>query len=408
MPAVLAPLRRNLDVMPSPVPDRPGLLLRDPYAYAATVVIVPPPLVACLACFDGERTELDLRESLVRITGDLNVGELVRHLVDALGTAGFLENESFAAMKEQRHRAFAEAPTRRAVHAGSAYPAEPEPLNETLRRHLEGNSAASVAAAPRPGLIGIAAPHVSPEGGWDCYGAAYRLLGEEHRDRVFVVLGTSHYGEPGRFGLTRKPFETPLGRTTVPLALVDRLVAEGGAAVALEDYCHAIEHSIEFQVIFLQHLFGPAVSVLPVLCGPLDGTEDSSLPDSDADVRRFMSALAELAAREGDGLLWVLGVDMAHVGRRYGDRFSARSRRGPLQEVERRDGARIERIAAGDADGFWESIGGHDDLKWCGTSPLYTFLRAAAPLRGELLHYDQWNIDADSVVSFAGMGFSRA
>ena len=406
MPAVLAPLRRNLDVMPSPVADRPGLLLRDPYAYADTVVIVPPPLVACLACFDGERTELDLRESLVRITGDLEVGELLRHFVDALGTAGFLENESFAAMKERRHRSFAAAATRTAVHSGSAYPAEPARLHETLGRYLQ-RDAASVACGSRA-LIGIAAPHVSPEGGWGSYGAAYRLLGEEHRDRVFVVLGTSHYGEPGRFGLTRKAFETPLGRTNVPLALVDRLIAEGGAAVALEDYCHAIEHSIEFQVIFLQHLFGPAVSVLPVLCGPLGGGDDASLPESDADVGRFMGALAALAAREGEALLWILGVDMAHVGRRYGDPFRARSRRGPLQEVERRDEARIGRIAAGDADGFWESIGGHDELKWCGTAPLYTFLRAAAPLRGELLHYEQWNIDADSVVSFAGMGFSRA
>lgn len=407
MPAVLAPLRRNLDAMPSPVADRPGLLLRDPYAYTDTLVIVPPPLVPCLACFDGERTELDLRESLVRITGDLNVGDLVRHLVDALDTAGFLENESFAALKEQRHRSFAEAPIRPAVHSGSAYPSEPARLRETLGRYLDGDGVASVASGSRAGLVGIAAPHVSPQGGWGCYGAAYRLLGAEHRDRVFVVLGTSHYGEPGRFGLTRKPFETPLGRTSVPLALVDRLVAEGGPAVALEDYCHAIEHSIEFQVIFLQHLFGPAVSVLPVLCGPL-GREDESLPESDADVRRFMSALADLAASEGEALLWILGVDMAHIGRRYGDRLSARSRQGPLQEVERRDEVRIGRITAGDADGFWESIGGQDELKWCGTSPLYTFLRAAAPLRGELLHYDQWNIDADSVVSFAGMGFSRA
>src|SRR4029453_18665718 len=120
MAAALAPLRRNLDVMPSPVPDRPGLLIRDPYAYAETVVIVPPPLVACLACFDGERTELDLREFLVRITGDLNVGELVRHFVDALGTAGFLENDNFAAMKERRHRSFAAASPRTAGHSGAA------------------------------------------------------------------------------------------------------------------------------------------------------------------------------------------------------------------------------------------------------------------------------------------------
>jgi hypothetical protein len=49
---------------------------------------------------------------------------------------------------------------------------------------------------------------------------------------------------------------------------------------------------------------------------------------------------------------------------------------------------------------------GDDDLKWCGASPFYTLLRAAGPLRGELLRYEQWNIDPESVVTFAGMAFA--
>ena len=60
-------------------------------------------------------------------------------------------------------------------------------------------------------LAGIAAPHVSPEGGWNSYQAAYGALAPEYKDRTFVVLGTSHYGQPERFGMTRKPFVTPLG-----------------------------------------------------------------------------------------------------------------------------------------------------------------------------------------------------
>jgi hypothetical protein len=38
----LAALRRSLDAMPSPVEDRPGLLLRDPFGYTEDAVIVPP------------------------------------------------------------------------------------------------------------------------------------------------------------------------------------------------------------------------------------------------------------------------------------------------------------------------------------------------------------------------------
>ena len=49
----------------------------------------------------------------------------------------------------------------------------------------------------------------------------------------------------------------------------------------------------------------------------------------------------------------------------------------------------------------------HDDLKWCGSAPLYTFLKALPEARGELLRYEQWNIDPRSVVSFAGMAFTK-
>jgi hypothetical protein len=67
----------------------------------------------------------------------------------------------------------------------------------------------------------------------------------------------------------------------------------------------------------------------------------------------------------------------------------------------------VERIGAGDAGGFWELVSeaGDDDLKWCGTSPIYTFLRALPEVRGRMLGYEQWNIDEASVVSFGAMSF---
>jgi MEMO1 family protein len=225
----------NLDFMPSPAPDRPGLFIRDPYAYTPAMLIIPPPLVECLACFDGEQTELDLRETLVRLTGELDVGEVEKHLVQTLSDAGFLEDEAFELMREARVREFAERPVRAAAHAGSAYPEDADEMRSTLARYMSSDGDAPVSGAGS--LIGIAAPHVSPEGGWQSYRAAYRALGPELRDRTFVVLGTSHYGEPERFGLTRKPFVTPLGQTRTDNELVDRLEAQGGDAVSMEDYC---------------------------------------------------------------------------------------------------------------------------------------------------------------------------
>ena len=76
--------------------------------------------------------------------------------------------------------------------------------------------------------------------------------------------------------------------------------------------------------------------------------------------------------------------------------------------VARRDRARIDRINAGDAAGFWDLVQERqDELKWCGSSPVYTFLKAVPQARGELNRYEQWNIDEQSVVSFAGMSFSK-
>ena len=81
-----------------------------------------------------------------------------------------------------------------------------------------------------------------------------------------------------------------------------------------------------------------------------------------------------------------------------------------MAEVAKRDAVRIERVTQGDAAGFWERVQeNRDDLKWCGSSPIYSFLRVAPEARGTLRRYEQWNIDPRSVVSFAGISFaSRA
>ena len=380
--------------------------MRDPYRYSDAMLIIPPPLIECLRCFDGRQTDLDLRALLVRITGDLQVGELEQHLIETFSAAGFLEDDTFAQMKAGREREFADAPKREPAHAGGAYPLEIAALQQTMARYMDG---AAGRPDPSGGLIGIAAPHVSPEGGWQSYRAAYQTLGPELKDRTFVILATSHYGAPEHFGLTRKPFVTPLGETATDTALVDRLVADGGPAVLMEDYCHSFEHTVELQVIFLQHIYGPDIRILPILCGQYaHSLYRGGAPEADERVRRFLEALGEMAAREGDRLFWILGIDMAHMGARYQDAFPAYADRGVMAEVAERDRQRIARVVESDSGGFWSLVQEkRDDLKWCGSAPLYTFLKALPGTRGDLLRYEQWNIDAQSVVSFAGIAFTK-
>ncbi len=397
---ILPRLRTNLDFMPSPVEDRPGLLIRDSFQYSNTTLIIPPLLVYGLEFFDGIRTDLDLHAELTRLSGSLEMGAAAKGLVDAMSNAGFLEDETYARMRETRQREFAQSPLREPAHAGSAYPEELEPLQQVMRKYL------GPVAEKQAGMVGIAAPHVSPEGGWQSYRAAYQTLPPELRDRTFVVLGTSHYGEPDKFGLTRKPFRTPYGETVIDGALIDELGTQ--PASIMEDYCHAVEHSIEFQVLFLQAIYGPDIKVLPILCGSFGRSIYSGgEPEDDEGVRRFLGTLGDIAARRAKDLFWVLGVDMAHMGARYGDDFAAHAGQGEMCAVEARDAARIARLAAGDAGGFWDLVKeNRDDLKWCGSSPIYTFLKAVPQARGQLRRYEQWNIDERSVVSFAGVSFT--
>jgi len=398
---ILPRLRSDLNLMPSPVAERPGLLIRDDFGYSDAILIIPPFLVRSLLFYDGVRTDTDLQAELSRIAGgEADTADAVQGLTTQLSQAGFLEDEVFAELRERCHAAFAQSPVRKAAHAGKSYPAAIDPLREVMRGYLGAGTTSA-----HNGAIAIASPHASPEHAWQSYQAAYQHLTPDLHDRTFVVLGTSHYGEPDKFGLTRKPFETPYGTTTID----DRLVAELASqpAVLMEDYCHAVEHSIEFQVLFLQSIYGPNVRILPILCGSFGRSiYQGRLPEENDHVNRFLGTLGEIAARESTRLFWVLGIDMAHIGARYGDKFSTQAGSEQMARVEQRDRLRIDRVNASDSRGFWDLVReNQDDLKWCGSSPLYTFLKAVPGTQGTLHSYQHWNIDDQSVVTFAGMSF---
>src|SRR5215468_10022334 len=97
-------LRMNLDFMPSPMEDRPGLLVRDGYHYSPATLIIPPLLVACLDLFDGEHTMRDVKDRIYELTNDFSASKIAEQLERALNEAGFLENETYHQVREEAHR----------------------------------------------------------------------------------------------------------------------------------------------------------------------------------------------------------------------------------------------------------------------------------------------------------------
>jgi hypothetical protein len=406
MNQTLPPLRRGLDLMPSPVPEKPGLLIRDPFRYTDEVLIIPPLLVPALNFLDGESTMLDAQSYVSKLAGQIVPREYIQPMVDVLQRSGFLETEEFERMRGVRHAEFAATPARQPVHAGSGYPDQVGELRAQLDEYLREFHA----PAGDP-VIGLAAPHVSPWGGWQSYAAAYgRLAGASRQHaagKTIVLLGTSHYGQSERFGLTRKPFDTPLGRLQPDTELIDSLAARANGSIAMEDYCHAIEHSIEFQCIFLQQMLGNDFSILPILCGSFaKALYTGEPPEHDDQVLRFFDALGELAEQHASKLFWVLGIDLTHFGMRYGDEVAVRADEDEMAEVKAEDLERLGHVCQGRREEFFETVKPDmDRLKWCGFSPLYTFMNAMPDARGDVLRYDQWNIDEESVVTFAAMEF---
>ncbi len=408
MSEILPRLRGGLDILPSPVPDRPGIILRDPFRYSEEMLLIPSAWVPALSCLDGKHTGRDAQELLVRHGGgELVYSGQIQDFVSMLREHGYLETREFFDLKAKRHADFRASTERVPVHAGEAYPNDAERLREVFDPHFS----VSRAAHDEDGSpIGIAAPHVSLEGGWDCYASAYGRLDPSLADKTFVILGTSHYGQPDRFGLTRKSFATPLGPVAVDESALDFLIENAPDAVEVEDYCHAVEHSIEFQVVLLRYRLGAPVKIVPILCGPfLQSQRDGRGAEEGSELGHFFDALRNLHLERSGQLFYLLGIDLAHIGKRYGDPFSVRAGKGAMLEVESRDRERLEKVCEADVGGFWDLVQPQaDPLKWCGFSPLYTFLTALEPvvsLEGSVLKYQQWSIDPESVVSFVGMEF---
>ncbi len=86
---MLPRLRMTLDFMPSPIEDKPGLVIRDPFHFSDATPIVLPALVWNAWNISTASTALDLRAHLVRITGDVQAGDLESNLFERAQRGGF-------------------------------------------------------------------------------------------------------------------------------------------------------------------------------------------------------------------------------------------------------------------------------------------------------------------------------
>jgi AmmeMemoRadiSam system protein B len=353
-----------------------------------------------LAIADYFNGRLDLRaiqKAVYNRYGHLLYVERIHELANALLKAGLIDVPGAVSQVDR-------ASLRPPVFAGEAYDSDPETLRAILDSYFtmeNGPGSAPKANAPAGDLLGIVAPHIDPHRGGPLYAHAYKSLVEGTDADLFVVFGTAHSSPEQLFTLTRRSYDTPLGPVTTDRDALAVLEQELGSDIFENESVHDEEHSIEFQALFLRHLFDKrAISMLPVLCSSLYGcVAEGRRPDSDPAVGRFLRAL-ELATA-GRKVAYIAAADLSHVGRTYGDALAPND--AWLKELAQRDLQSLRHFESGNADAFFDHVGPDGaSRRICGLTPIYMLMRATGNARGKLLKYSQWHgTDEGSAVTFA-------
>ncbi len=400
-------LRPDIEAFPVVYQGREGVAIRDPLGLIARPVVVQGGALVLLRLLDGRRTLRDIQEILVRLRGGVLVtSEEVRDWLRELDAAFVLDGPRYRAARKRLASEYARRRVRTAALAGESYPAERGLLEKELDRILSGAPPGGPSIDAVGPLAGLAAPHLDPATGRPGYAAAYGLLNAAAADLI-ILFGTGHSLEGDYLALTEKDFRTPLGLVRTDRDVVRSLRRAAGGAAAADDLAHRREHSLEFQLLFLQRRLKRDFAIVPVLWGSFaKDLRRASRPSALPGVAEVVACLREVVSRGDRRTLVVAGVDLSHIGPKFGHSRSAAALRAAAEGHDRR---LLEAAGRGDVEAFWaESRRVADAYNVCGFSSLACLLEVLAPVSGRLLAYDMTMEEAArSGVSFAALAFFR-
>ncbi len=395
-------IRDDLEVISTSYQGKKAIVVRDFLGLIPSPILLQEDALGVLALIDGKRTVRDIQLEMIRLNdGVLVDGDLIVKMVGELEAALLLQSRGYNEKKSRLLVEYAQLDVRAASHAGISYPADPKELESYLDSILNSTGREIAEEAGEP-VCALVVPHIDLEVGKKVYSKAYGAV-KNLSPRRIILLGTGHSLEDGFYCLTEKDFETPLGRVKTDREAVRQLTTAGAGSVSSHDIAHRREHSLEFQVLFLQRLFGSSFSLVPILCGPFSRQlERFSRPSQIPAVGRFLAALRSLREDDASRTLIVAGVDFSHIGPKFGHRERAEAL---LVEAREHDLRLIEALRKGDIESFWnESRRVRDRYNVCGLSALAAVLEIVPDGKAECLDYEFWQEEpTQSAVSYAAL-----
>jgi len=207
----------------------------------------------------------------------------------------------------------------------------------------------------RGDIVGAVVPHAGYMFSGPVAAHVYGRIAQEGYPETFVIIGPNHHGMGGQGAMTTEDFATPLGVCKVDKELAKKL--EG--YLDNDPAAHALEHSVEVQVPFIQY-FSAEVRFLPI-----------TMAYQDYEVAKELGAILRKACA-GKDVVFLASSDFSHYV--------------PPKVAERKDHAVIERILRLDAKGV-ETVVMTQEVSMCGYGPVMAMLEACEGQKAELLKY---------------------
>ena len=406
--------RSNIEIFPMETDGQRVICLRDPDNFSGNTLFISLPMFFIVTLLDGKHDLLDIQAEYMRRFNELIFSEQIESVIRQLDDNMFLESERFEQFFQQLKRDFSSSPLRKSHHAGDSYPAEPAPLRDLITGFFN--------APDGPGPIeeknikgnmvkGIIAPHLDLRFGGPCFAWAYKELAQSPPPELFIIFGTAHAATQNLFTLTQKDFETPLGIVKTDKEFIQDLISRYDYDLFADEMLHRTEHTIEFQLLFLQYLYqkaeGKEIKIVPVLCGSLHEMILSGVSPREVSQVGDFSRAMKAAMKERDiPICLIASADLAHVGLRYGDPSPPSP--ASLQAISREDLNFLEYAAKNDPEALFQSIRkDFDRRRICGFPPIYAMLSILDnETQGTLLKYQQWtDPQGSSAVTFTSMVF---
>jgi len=195
-------------------------------------------------------------------------------------------------------------------------------------------------------IKGLVVPHAGYVYSGQVAAHSYFALAKESLPESFIILGPNHTGMGNPIALTTEDFDTPLGVAKTDKGLAKALLRD----IIFDDpMAHRLEHSIEVQLPFLQHLKSE-IKFVPISMGMQDY-------ESANEVGKVIAS-----ATKGKDVVVIASTDFSHYV--------------PKDYAYEKDRLAIDKILALDPKGLYKVVE-KERISMCGYGPVMAMLSAA-------------------------------